>query len=110
RSADNVEGDPPMLIAAARDARAVLDAITVPRIRHGEGVEGRAWRAKSLAVEASQAASIIATLIRETLAADLRRKRGEAVRIVVAAHGGNQTRAAELLGISQPTLHSLINQ
>jgi hypothetical protein len=102
----------PMVLAAALHARRVLDAITVPSIdgySDPDARSGAAWRSRDAAAEAVTAAGIMATFVREDLAKDLRRKRGQATRVVVTAFGGNQTRAAEHLGISQPSVYGLIN-
>ncbi|RJL19405.1 hypothetical protein [Bailinhaonella thermotolerans] len=102
----------PMLLTAARRARDVLEAITIPQIRTSDPArrEAAVWQAQSHAIEASHAGGIIASLVREQLAADLRRARGEATRLVVEACDGNQSEAARRLDISQSIVNRLIAQ
>lgn len=99
---------PPLMVAARTAAELVagMAAPEVPLRRHPDASD-RAWEVEKEAAQVVRDAAVIATLVRERVAADLRKTRGEAARICVRAADGNTSEAARRLGIAQQTLAQL---
>lgn len=89
----------PGTIAAARHARALLDAVAPT---------GAAVSLEE-ATEIARGAGALATLLRERVSSDLRARRADAARVVIKGCDGNQSEAAQVMGIHRGTLNDLIN-
>lgn len=103
---DRVTGNATVLIQAARHARAIVDILT-PEATGGAGTD----REAAELVGAIRAAG---DLLRNVVSSDLRERRADAARLVVAAFGGHQQNAADHIArvtgkpMSKQTLSGLL--
>jgi|GEM_PF-2687422 len=106
-----VEEDAPALVVAARALRTAADAIRAPRVPVTEGSFGtvirRPEQVEEAALRVAAEARAISDLARGSLLPELKTTRAAAARVVVEA-AGSETKAAERMGIRQPTLNALL--
>ena len=101
----------PPVVAAARAARTIVDAMIPPRVPWFDGDMGQRFHRAGLVMDEAgeivHSAAAIADLLRLTVAPQLRAHRSAAARVVELAHG-NQTEAAEWLGMGRSTFAKLV--